>query len=515
MTVPKKPNMPLLSFGKHVASTPEIRPLYNISIMFDVPCGSYVIGDKGQAVINGGLARITGVGGLPNTYKSTVADFMGLSVMDHYWTTSSVNLDSEMSKSEARQLALAQRFPNLKDGEFLLNGRLISSDCSVVTLDEFFDQVKEYCSDKCKLPKKDLMATLPMQTIRGNQVQVMRNSTAMIDSLSRANIKAVDQKFNDNAVGHSDNNTEALRINNAKNQFMIQLPTLAERNNLSWIMTAHVDENLALDPRSPPKTKLSFLGNKMKFKYVPGQFLYLTNNLWYCYYARPFLDNNKKPQYPMNESDVNTDLMEIHLQNLRGKYGVSGIPMTLAASQSEGVLIALSEFDYIRQFKGFSGKEWPMGFGISGHDRSYYLDLLPDVKLSRTTVRRKIDENPELRRALELTCELLLIYQYHKLKPEYMCLPAALYEDIQAKGYKWEDLFKTRYKWSYVEDEKYNELPQMTAMDLLRMRVGTYHPYWMAKNTKPTGTETESSLPITGSAITAMQIEDKPEKEEK
>lgn len=498
----------MLSFNNHVKPSPEIRPLYNISILFDPSSGSYVLGANGESILNAGLARITGIGGLPNTYKSTVGDFMNLCVLDKYQGSASVALDSEMSKTHSRQLMLAQRFENLKNGDFLDEGRLVNTDTSVQTLDHWFDDVKAYCDHKTKIKSKDVYGTLPMRTRHGQPVKVLRNSIAMVDSLSRATLSVTDTMLAANSVGDSKNNTEALRNNHAKNQFLIQLPTLTEKANTSFIMTAHVDDNLNLDPYAPPKTKLAFLGNKMKFKYVPNQFYFLTNNLWYCYSAKPFVNKDKVPMFPMTAADVGCDLMIIQMQNLRGKYGVSGLPITLLASQSEGILEYLSLFYLLREQKGIDNKEWAQGFGISGNNLSYYLDIYPDVKLSRTTVRRKIDEDPKLRRAIEITAEILQIYQYHKLKPEFFALMPTLYEDLIAKGYDWDVLLKTRYHWVYEEDEIHETRKQLTGMDFLRMRAGKYHPYWMKDMPAPAGTTIGLENPITGEIVTPLHLEE-------
>ena len=47
-------------------------------------------------------------------------------------------------------------------------------------------------------------------------------------------------------------------------------------------------------------------------------------------------------------------------------------------------------------------------------------------------------------------------------------------------GYNWTDLLNTRSWWT-INDYEF-EIPRLTAKDLLLMRVGQYHPYWMDEN---------------------------------
>ena len=51
--------------------------------------------------------------------------------------------------------------------------------------------------------------------------------------------------------------------------------------------------------------------------------------------------------------------------------------------------------------------------------------------------------------------------------------------DIKALGYDWKELLATR-SWYTFFNEKH-PVPFLSTMDLLRMRAGLYHPYWMKK----------------------------------
>ena len=154
----------------------------------------------------------------------------------------------------------------------------------------------------------------------------------------------------------------------------------------------------------------------------------------------------------------------------RSKSGESGVVIDILVSQSDGVLPHLSQFHYIKN----NGR-----YGLGGNDRNYFLELLPDVNLSRTTVRTKIDENPKVRRALEITSELAQIEQYWRnIDPSILCKPKQLYEDIKKLGYNWDDILSNTRGWWTINNDTH-PVPFLSTMDLLKMRNGTYKPYWM------------------------------------
>ena len=115
---------------------------------------------------------------------------------------------------------------------------------------------------------------------------------------------------------------------------------------------------------------------------------------------------------------------------------------------------------------------------MGGNNINYYLELLPDVNLSRTTVREKIDNDEKLQRALNITAELCQLFEYHRSRyDDLLCTPKELYDDLKALGYDWNVLLDTRGFWVLESDDRFK--PFLSTMDLLEMRKGLYKPYWM------------------------------------
>ena len=187
------------------------------------------------------------------------------------------------------------------------------------------------------------------------------------------------------------------------------------------------------------------------------------------------------------------DLIKIAVTPWRAKSGSSGIPFYLIFSQRDGLQVSLSELNHLRVNKAFkvNGKTYPWGWGIIGSSvKDFKLELLPDLKLTRTTVRKKIDEDYKLRRAFTITSEMHQIFSLWKLPDYYKCTPEELRSDLMKKGYDWDILLESRGFWTFNEDKHPREF--LSTMDLLRMRTDEYKPYWydsLVKKTASTATK--------------------------
>lgn len=459
-----------MSFEQFEAA-PSLRPFLNLGCLLDIPTGKYYTGKRGESVLNGGLSYLTGIGGRGNTFKSTIAHYMTLVALDRYANAKGIVYDTEMSLTIHRMHQLAAAMPMIGGLDLAEDRRLIVTDATIYQGNKFFALYKEGLETKRKDGKKNMGAT-PFLDRHGEYIQAFYPSVGEIDSFSQFSTDSV-EKIQDGAeLGEAGRNIEAMRGAMAKNQMMMELPGLTGGAGAYLILTAHMGDTVMDDPYAPAQKKLGFLKNKVKFKNVPEKFTFLMNNCWYCLSADPLINQTTKgPEFPRHSDDKikgDPDLMVVKLQNLRAKSGPTGMPFELLVSQSEGVLVGLSEFNYIKTYERF---------GLGGHDKSYYLELLPDVNLQRTTIRGKIDDNAQLRRALEITSEMCQMKNlWHHLPDSLLCTPKELYEDLKAKGYDWDRLLNTRGYWVFNDVD--HPLDFLSTMDLLNMRAGTYHPYW-------------------------------------
>ena len=463
-----------MTFGNFITPAPAIRPLLNMGCLFDVPTGRYMVGKDGEHIMNGGLAPATGVGGRGNTFKSTLAHFFALRSLDRYSKVKGIVYDTEPpSVSNIRFMQLANWMPNIGGLDLQEMQRILFSDSTVMLGNEWFSGMKGYADNK--ISKENIKAntlTLPFIDKEGKNYTGLVPTISEVDSFSMMPIESVEKIYNANDIGDSGMNVEAMKASAAKNQMLMQLPNLTGGRGIYMILTAHAGDEIKMDQYAPSTKKLHFLKNGLKFKQVPEKFTFLTNNLWITLGASVMLNKNSKtPEFPRSPEDNmegDPDLQVVTVMNLRAKTGPTGMPFEVIISQSEGVLVGLTEFWYCKTFSGY---------GIGGHDRAYFMELVPEITMQRTTVRSKISESPKLQRAMEITSEMCQMNNlWHDMEEGLLCTPKELYEDLKAKGYDWEILLATRGYWNYLEDE--NPIPFLSTMDLLKMRKGEYHPKW-------------------------------------
>jgi len=479
----------LVNMKQYYKASSDVRPIYNVGFPFDCMSGTYVEGIHGEMISLGGFWPTIGVAGPGNVNKSTVMHHFTLALLNNYLQAQGSSYDTEASASPSRWHGLAARFENIGGLDLIEEGRLFLTDCTEMYGDDWFEQLKKLVADKIK-GKKGLMLTTPYRNKDGSPIEMMVPTPHELDSLSMFVTNSV-QEINDKAnVGDSGRNVVAMRSAGAKSQMLMEIPTLTTQGNIPMAFSAHVGKEIKIDAYAPSAKNLTFLKNGTKFKDVPEKFTFLMNTVYLIFSVEIMKHKEGGPEYPTDSDDKfkgDTDLQKIHVTTIRNKGMVSGIPFTVVISQREGVLPELTALELMKE----SGR-----FGLAGNALTFQLDLLPDVNLSRTTVRNKIDNSYKLRRAFEITGEMIQIFNFHdKLNANYRCSPKELYEQLKAKGYDWDRLLETRYYWTFEEQKSDREF--LSTMDLLRMRAGEYHPWWygpVADGTIPEVKTPEASL---------------------
>lgn len=460
---------------------PTVRIAINIGCMFDIAGGAYETGKYGESILNGGMTPITGVVGIPNSFKSTIADYFQFTAYSRFklcMHTYGMKYDTEMNVTEARQAALAGNIEGLEgEDNPIENGRWNITDKVRYMGNVWFEKYKEYCATKVKSADK-LQVNTPFLDRNGNNMTIMTPTFVGVDSFSEFETDDVADMRNDNELGDSGGNTDFMRQGRSKAVMITQLPALVMRSNTPMVLTAHVGKTINMDARAMPVKKMQYLKNGDTIKGVTDKFLFLTHQCWQCLSSIPMInDSTKAPEYPNGTDDDmkgDTDLNLVTLTLLRNKYGASGLIMQIIVSQEQGVLPALSEFHYIKTNDRF---------GLGGNVQNYFLDLLPEVKLSRTAIRPKINANAQLRRALNITSELLQMQRlWSKYAPLY-CTPKELYDDLKAIGYDWDYILShTRGYWLPDNLDDKHEKKFLSTLDLLHLRANMYKIVWWPKD---------------------------------
>jgi hypothetical protein len=478
------------------AQSPLHKAMINIGALLDIPTGKFLQGIHGEFILNGGVANITGIAGQPNSFKSTLLHFMMTQAMLRIHPRSTASLyDTELNVHEWRLKAL-QRFlmmyANIADEipDLFDQGRIMVTDKTMHTGDEWYEILRDYLIAKRK-GAKSVMGTTPFIDRDGvSLMQMIIPTFTGVDSFSQFITQNAMKLQDENSLGESGTNMLNMQQGRAKAQFLMEIPALAQAAYNYVFLTVHVGDEFNMDPHNPKQKKLQHMKQGQKIKGAPENFSFLTNNCWMAASATILkAEDGNGPLYPRDSDDKlksDTDLNAVTVALLRGKSGMSGLPMQIVISQAEGVLPALTEFNYLRGVKEKgSDKRWGFtGVNTVANTQNYFMDLLPDVKLSRTAARSKIDSDPLLRRALNITSELCQINQLWHNMDNIMLPPAELYTNLKEKGYDWNVLLKTRGWWTIDNDDPKHELPFLSSMDILHMAQGTYHPYWLSEDKK-------------------------------
>lgn len=472
-----------MDLQQNFEAAPAIKVMINIGALFDIPTGKFLEGRRGEMVLNGGLAPLTGIVGIGNNFKSTTMHYQFLTAMARMRKSTGSTYDTEVNVHEWHLKEMIDRQEEFQGEDVLDTGRWVITDKTVYTGTEWYKRQKDYLENKLKHFKNFLVDTPWWNREKTGPLQIAQPTFTELDSFTEFETDDVMEMQDKNDLGESGANTIHMRQGLAKARLLMEAPRLNCGSYNYLLMTAHLGKEGMMQNAGPggqvPVTTLKHLKNGDKIMGTTKKFTYVTHNCWHCTDAKPLTnDGTKGPEYPRDSSDVmalDTDLNTVVLRNLRSKSGISGMAMTIIVSQTEGVLPALSEFHHIKTMKRY-------GIGGSPSAHSYALDLYPEVNISRTTVRGKIDSDAKLRRALNITSEMCqMSYLWHDMEEGLLCTPKELYDDLKALGYDWDMLLQTRGWWAPNDD---HPLPFLSTMDLLRMRKKLYHPYWLEDDKK-------------------------------
>lgn len=463
------------------AQIPNVKHSYNVGGLFDVPTGEYVIGRHGEAVLNGGVGAITGFVGIGNQYKSTIMHFQKLQILARFVGSAGNTYDTEINIMKSRLAALSTYLPDFKGENVIDSGRWIITDKTMYYANEWYEEWKKFVDEKQDNAKTVTRTTPFLDSDGKNLMTILIPTPTEIDSFTEFETEDVANIQEANELGDSGANTMFMRQGISKTRFLTDVPKRVVKSNSPMFLTAHIGKEIPMDARAAPVKKLGFLKNGDKIKGATDKFTFLTTNAFQCQNAQPFFnDTTKGPEYPRDSDDNlkgDTDLFLVTLVNLRSKTGPSGMIMQVLVSQREGLLPSLTEFHYCKTMDRY---------GMEGNMQNYQMALMPEVKLARHLIRGKLMADANLRRAVHITAEMCQQDNlwHDKQSKDLQCTPKELYDALKAKGYDWAEILKTRGWWTYDNDEPVERIDGaqqyfLSTFDLLRMRKGYYHPFWM------------------------------------
>lgn len=452
--------------------------LLNVGALMDIPTGRYIKGIKGENILNGGLSLLTAIVGRGNTFKSTIEHYMILSALDKIAASGNISYintyDTEMNIQIERLETFSKKFKYLKDVDLFSNQYWNVTDKTNHLGNEWFKKLKDFIKNEKIKNNKQYTFETPILNKDGKPINIIFPTFGEIDSISEFETADIEEITDKNEIGESGGNTIYMRLGLAKTRLLMELPSLCNAGSHYIVMTAHLGDNInvATGPYNTPVKKLQHMKIGDKIKGVTEKFFFLPNIVWQTMNSSLLVNQNTKgPEYPKRRDDPeegSSDLNIVTIKLLRNKNGPSGYSLDLIISQEEGVLPTLSEFHFIKNNDRF---------GLEGNNVNYNLILYPKVKLTRTTVRETIDNDPLLCRAIKITSDLLQMKQIYKTANIELPDLHDLYNKLDKK-YGWEKLLNTRDYWTFNNYE--HSIPFLSSMDILEMYYERYTPYWLS-----------------------------------
>ena len=462
----------------------SIRPMYPVGAGFDIPTGSYITGKNGSMILNGGVGGITVAAGAGNMFKTTLLIYLMLASTNNY-NKSGYSAPMHTYDTEDNMIFNIERLNQLAANmNFIENDPLYNENVwsiiskSEMPAEEWLTLLHTMVNDKVKSAKLSAKNRIVydelINRITNKPIELPILSSVAIDSLSDMESgKAMDIVKNGNI---EESNTVYLNQAMFKTKVIKDLPRLSVTASINFFITAHVGSeiNMASGPYAPqPQKSLQHMKAGQKLKGVADKLYFLSTHMYYIQNVSLLINKTTKmPEFPLKGVvDNSTDLNLMKIKPIRNKTGPSGHVIEIIVSQTEGIKPELSDFYRVKT----------SGYGLIGNLQNYALALLPDVKLSRTTVRSKLDESDTLKRAVKIQSDMLQMETFMKQYRTLFMSPENLYNKINKLGYDW-DIILNKTTDLYTPHINSFELKYLSTLDILQLANGIKTYEWLKKN---------------------------------
>jgi len=430
-------------------------PYLNTGTHLDLATGVYVPGINGEMLLNGGLGLTMGIVGRPQMYKSTKALSITSKILDRYKEVEAIVLDTEFA------IPSPTRFDDLTGNGHKVSDRVKLIDISNYDMSSFNRLIRDLVKHKIE-NKKDYIVDTPFldpKTLK--PLKIFIPTIVVIDSISKLGLAKESELYDKHDLGDSQLNMVYMQDGNAKTQFIRQIPTLAAKAGIYFVITAHIGDKFNLDPYAPTPKDLQYMKGSDSIKGTGSQFTFLTSILLESRAVKVLQDSNKECQYPTSFSTA-TELNQVTSVVCRCKNNVSGTQIDSVISQYQGILSGLSNYHFLRKHNNF---------GLDGSNLSQTCKLYPNVKLERKTVRDEITKSYELERALEILGQLCYIKNYwssYSMRDavDFNIRPSVFVDKVLKGGAAMADILNSRSHWTI---DKKDPRKYMSIYDILKI----------------------------------------------
>ena len=415
-------------------------PFLNTGTLLDISSGAFLPGMNNTMILNGGLSSTNGFQGRPQTYKTSIALAMAINACINYKDCEMWVHDSEYAISSKERISGMSRRPIDHDRIRLTNPSHESSNGKLLDLPEVHQEIIRLANHKLK-HKKDLMVEIPFLNPKtGKPYQMIIPTKAYANSV----LSSYDKK----ELGDSSNNTIHMKDGNLKSQFIPHIVSLAAQASIYFVLTAHIGDKTDMNPMMKSPKILQHMKSTDKPVNVGTQFTFLMSNLVDIRKATLIQNSAKtKSRYPI-EGGSPVELSKITSVISRCKNNVSGTAVEHITSQSQSLLIGVTNFDYLSQNNPS---------GLQGSNTKIH-PWFPEDKLANHTVRGKLRDSYELSRAIEILAQLCFIRNnWNTFNIQGVDLginPDKFVDDVLAGNKTMiSDICNSRGYWTYDKDD--------------------------------------------------------------
>lgn len=435
------------------------RPYLNTGTMYDVHTGIFVPGSHGGMVLNGGLTTTNAFVGRPKMFKSTEMLSLGMRCMANYTRSETAINDTEYAQKKERVIAFVPN-ANYED----LEHRLTITTPEIMSAEEFFELVKKTADEKLKHSADYLVNSMILDPKTLQPVKMFIPTFIVIDSWSKMMSSFMQATLDTKQIGSSDTNMIYMKDGNIKKMIMLQLPALASRAGIYFLLSAHVGNKYELNPYAATPKDMQHMKSTDKLKEVGADFNFVISNSSEMRKVSLLQNENKDDALYPFEGSSNTELNEVVSVLLSCKNAPSGSTLSTIISQKQGILSDLSNYHYLRN------NEY---FGLIGN-KSTHKPVLTDISVSRTKIREKLQDS-EFCRAIQILAELCYIQNNWSMvgtEIDFMMKPEILGEKLLSSDQSIiRDILQSRSCWTYDEN---NLQPYMSTYDVLAIAQNKY-----------------------------------------
>lgn len=488
------------AFGTE-SRVPETTVAFNIHPIFDLSASNWVMADNGQMINYGGLCAATGIIGGTNLGKTALTlDLIAL--VNYRYNGNTVIIETENTLKPPRvQRALDRNIPiTLSAGWNIVPDNWSSVDEKdrdsyrfqmvagyTKTVGDIYEILRTLMTDREKLKKtKGETYTLPTKTLAGEEQRRVWPLFNAWDSWSKAKTGVSLTVMEKEGAESSKNNKGGMDGGAIKGRILVDSVQLQQRGEMYSIYTAALGDDYNLGGQPKPKEYQHLPMGKMP-KDVSKKYMELLNHVYYFGQPKPLLaSDNKCPRFPFDadelarakalDNDRFKGLEITQCKDLRGKGGTSGTAYPLLKDQARGVQWDLTSY-YLCE-KWIVKSYWD--YGITGGNNALRMDLYPSGEsFTKNTLREKMAADPLLRRAIELTASMKMIFVCER-DDDWVHLemtPKECFDKITERGYDMNVILHTIGWWQPLELRDKSR-PDMSVLDLLRIANGDWKPFW-------------------------------------